>query len=62
MFLQPFKFDAKNFPKKEEPISTTMKLISSVYYHILKEILDEYRNEDRDTNVYKIGNWLEVKK
>lgn len=39
-----------------------MKLISSVYYYLLKEILDFYKEEERDTNIYKIGNWLEVKK
>ena len=39
-----------------------MKLISSVYYYLLKEILDFYKEKERDTNIYKIGNWLEVKK
>ena len=39
-----------------------MKVISSVYYYILKEILEEYKNEERDTDIYKVGNWLEVKK
>lgn len=36
MFLQPSKFDINNFPKKQEPINTNMKLISSIFYHISK--------------------------
>lgn len=63
MILQPFKFDANNFPKKEEPLSTNMKLIGSVYYHIVKEVITEqYLNEPRDPNIFKVGNWLSVKK
>lgn len=29
---------------------------------MIKSILEEYRDKNRDTAVYKLGNWLEVKK
>lgn len=40
MLLQPFKFDNQNFSKKAEPMTTNMKLIGSIYYLLVKEVLD----------------------
>lgn len=62
MLVQPHKFDAKNFPRKAEPISTNMRVVGSVFYYMVKEVVEEYRNHKRDNVVFKPGNWLEIPK
>lgn len=61
MLLQPFKFDNHNFTKKSEPITTNLKLISSIYYLLIKEVLDEYLETKRSKTLYKIGNHRNAK-
>ena len=39
LFLQPHKFDEDNFPKHKEPLNSNMSIVSSVYYHLIKDIL-----------------------
>jgi hypothetical protein len=38
MLLQPSKFDNKNFPKNQQPLTENMKLVSSIYYLMAKEV------------------------
>jgi hypothetical protein len=38
--VQPYKFDEENFSKKKEVLQDNMKIIGSIYYSMLKELVD----------------------
>ena len=62
MLLQPHKFDDQAFPKGKEPVSTNLKVIGSVYYHLVKNVIEEFISMERNEEIYKVGNWLKVEK
>ena len=60
MFLQPYKFDSENFPKNKQPLQDNMMYIGAIHYHMVKEVLSEYRESKRNKEIFKPGNWLRV--
>ena len=40
MLLQPQKFDPANFPKSKKQLHNTMYILSSIYYRLVKQVLE----------------------
>ena len=62
LILQPHKFDNENFEKNKEPLYTNLKIVGSVYYHLIKTVIKDYLERERDPEIFELGNWLRVPK
>lgn len=38
-----------------------MKMIASIFYMMMKEILEELKSQKRNKDIYQKGNWLKMK-